>query len=185
MLVRFALRRADYRIYARFVESRFFRMRREITWYLALAVWLLCLGLTYWFVHVYGNLSNWWTSASWLQRVVPIAGVILPLVVLTAPTDRRARRQASLGGKLGSQELTWSQESVAWSRAGIRTEIPWRELHGIETSGRQAYLVLGVDRGNVDCIVVPRSAFPSPAAFDAFLAEARRLWAAARAKVAK
>jgi hypothetical protein len=126
--------------------------------------------------------------------------VVTAYLVFTGRLAKRAarrrlglvRRQVRLGIKAGAVNTAWRYEVALGpgevtqrgelSTAGPGGEsqryerrVPWSQVEAVEATAGHAFFVV---RGS-GWLVVPRSAFPDGAAFATFVAEARRLRAAA------
>ena len=104
--------------------------------------------------------------------------VILALVLWVAP-EMGARRVFSVH-QPGPRRASPVAEGLRFAAPSGEALLRWDAMERIVTTDHAVLFVLTKGRMMADCRVVPRSAFPTEAGFDAFVAEARRLWREAR-----
>jgi len=112
-----------------------------------------------------------------------ILAIVYPIVQIVGPFtlgSAQARASKALGPRTVSISSTGLHEQLG---VGSK-QYDWSAFKQIGEHRDVMVFPLGPSPALTGAILVPRSAFPSPAEADAFVAEARRLWQAARAKPA-
>jgi multisubunit Na+/H+ antiporter MnhG subunit len=153
----------DFTLTYRLVAEDFFalmgnRWRRRRASVIGLAAFVVGIGL--WTAY------QWWTGGAWTDLLG--AFVLLTSPITVPMINRRAYRRIFEKQRLGTSDvrLAASVNGIDCDAATGRSHFPWSAIGLVEVTADHIFLWLHDYMG----IVVPRRAFASPAAADAFAA---------------